>query len=533
MQRILIAIFTFLSCLSFSQKTTTFFFHLDKNTIKYKTTSDSIDLKVYQHKALTSFKTEGYVGITITDSTQKKNEYHFWMTFEKRYKKVILTNANQKYSTDFRNTYSQINKKITTLENNGYPFAQILITHQSEKNNSLILDFKIDSGQFIIIDKIHLKSQDKFNEKTILNLIDLRTGEPYNENRLKKITQILLASGLYSTLREPEVLFKKGKAEIFIYFKKSKSSSADGYVGLLQDKTTQKVTLNGYVNLHLKNALNRGELINLNWKSNPDKTQNLKFNFAYPFIFNTPFGVETDLNLHKQDSSFVKSLANFGINYQQAFYEIGIYNQIENSNVLIKNSIYNILTYSKNTIGLKVLLKPQFVGKFNFYRPKIEVKNGFFSYKSDSINSVSNVSNFKYKIQVEQKFKFLNYFSFTNTSGYQGLNSSYTLSRNELVYFGGLKSVRGFYELELVGNSIFTALNEIEYQPISSLSFKLIYDYSSFKNGNQFFTNSFGFGFGLLNENSVLEIIIANGSINNAQLDFANTKIHIGFSSSF
>jgi len=533
MQRILIAIFTLISCFGFSQKTSTLFFHLDKNAIKYKTTSDSIDFKTYQQKALIRFKIEGYVGITITDSTQNKNEYHFWMTFEKKYKRVILTNGNQKYSTDFKNAYAQINKKITTLENNGYPFTKIIVSDQIEKKKSLIINYKIDSGQYVIVDKIHLKSQDKFNEKTILNLIDLRAGEAYNENKLKKITQLLLASGLYGTIREPEVLFKKGKAEIFIYFKKSKSSSADGYVGLLQDKTTQKVTLNGYVNLHLKNALNRGELINLNWKSNPDKTQNLKFNFAYPFIFNTPFGVETDLNLHKQDSSFVKSLANFGINYQQAFYEIGIYNQIEKSNVLVKNSIYNILTYSKNTIGLKVLLKPQFVGKFNFYRPKIELKNGFFSYKSDSVNSASNVSNFKYKIQIEQKFKFLNYFSFTNTSGFQGLNSSYNLSRNELVYFGGLKSVRGFYELELVGNSIFTALNEIEYQPISSLSFKLIYDYSSFKNGNQFYTNSFGFGFGLLNENSVLEIIIANGSINNATLDFANTKIHIGFSSSF
>ena len=106
-------------------------------------------------------------------------------------------------------------------------------------------------------------------------------------------------------------------------------------------------------------------------------------------------------------------------------------------------------------------------------------------------------------------------------------------SKNELIYFGGLKSVRGFYELELVGNHIFTSLNEIEYQPLSILSFKLIYDYSSFQNNGNFHSNSFGFGFGLLNENSVLEIIIANGVINSSVLDFGNTKIHIGFKSNF
>jgi hemolysin activation/secretion protein len=285
--------------------------------------------------------------------------------------------------------------------------------------------------------------------------------------------------------------------------------------------------------LNLTNTLNRGEFLNLNWKSNPDKTQNLKFNFAYPYIFNTPIGVETDLNLHKQDTSFVKSLANFGINFQQPFYQVGIFNQIEKSSILTNNTTYQIRNFSKNTTGLKLMFRPQFTGKLSLYQPKISTKFGLFNYKSDSISSIANTTNLSYLVQLEQKINFFKYFSFTNTSGIQGMNSSYVLSRNELIYFGGLKSVRGFYELELVGNHLFTTLNEIEYQPLSILSFKLLYDYSSFENNGKFHSNSFGFGFGLLNKNSVLEIIIANGVINSSNVDFANTKIHIGFSSSF
>lgn len=533
MQKIIGIIFLLLSVVSYSQETTTLFFHVDKKSEKYKIISDSFNINEFKQKAFISFQLQGYVGLSIKDTTYKKDETHYWLSFDKRFKKIILTDSTKKTSTTFEDTYFQINKRLDYLEDTGYPFAKLLITHQEVEKNKLLIYYKVDSGEFVVIDKIHLKSIDKFNNKTILNLIDLKVGEPYNENKLKKVSNILSASGLYKTIREPEVLFKKGKAEVFVYFKKEKSSSADGYVGLLQDKTTQKISLNGYINLHLNNSLNKGEMVNLNWKSNPDKTQNLKFNFAYPFILNTPIGIDTDLNLHKQDTSFIKSLANFGINYQHAFYQFGVYNQIEKSSLLNQNSIYQIRNYSKNTVGIKLIFRPQFVRKMKFYSPIIELKNGFFNYKSDSITSLTTTTNLSYHIKLRQQFKFLNYFKFTNQSSIQGMNSSYNLSRNELIYFGGLKSVRGFYELELVGNQVFAFLNEIEYQPISALSFKLIYDYSSYKNSGNFHTNSFGFGFGLLNENSVLEIIIANGVVNDATFDFSNTKIHIGFSSSF
>lgn len=107
------------------------------------------------------------------------------------------------------------------------------------------------------------------------------------------------------------------------------------------------------------------------------------------------------------------------------------------------------------------------------------------------------------------------------------------MSRNELIYFGGLKSLRGFYELELNGNNVFIVQNEIEYQPLPILSFKVLYDYSTYSYLGQNYTNSFGFGFGLLSENSKLEIIVANGTVNNSGFALSNTKIHIGFSSHF
>jgi hypothetical protein len=518
---------------SYAQDIKQVYFHIDKKSIKYPLKKDSLALYHLKQKAFNQFAINGYVGLKIEDSLTKKNNLHYFLSADTYFKKIILQTDQQQIISDFEHTPYQINKQITNLENSGFPFAKIDLIDQRIKNNKLYLTYRIDSGQFVSIDKIHVKSNDPFNQKTILNLIGLESGDPYSENKLRKIDGLLNASNLYSLVRPPEVLFFNNKAEIYLYIKKEKASSADGYVGLLQDKNTQKLSLNGYINLKLQNTLNRAELLNLNWKANPDQTQKLVANLDYPFLFNSPFGISGDLNLHKQDTTFVRSNLIGGLNYKQAFFQIGIYNQFENSFLIDTNYQQDFRSYKKNTIGTKLILSPQFVGKFNFYRPKIELMTGFFQYKSDSIVATVNTGNIKFDGSIEQKIKFYNYFTFTNKSSYQFIKSSYNLSRNELIYFGGLKSLRGFYELELTGNNVFIMQNEISYQPLSILSFKVLYDFSTYEFNKRFTTNSLGFGFGLINNNSILEIIIANGVVNNAPVALSNTKIHIGFSSNF
>src|SRR5690606_21296218 len=81
---------------------------------------------------------------------------------------------------DFITTATALDKEITYLENNGFPFAQLIITEQFEADDHLTLKYKIDSGTYFIIDKIHLKSNDKFHDKTVLNLIGIQEGDKYN-----------------------------------------------------------------------------------------------------------------------------------------------------------------------------------------------------------------------------------------------------------------------------------------------------------------------------------------------------------------
>lgn len=519
---------------TFAQSNEKWYLLINGDKIKLDLSSDSLLNQKKTHNAINQLSMSGYVGLHITDTLVENKKHYILLDYSKKIKKVMLINKNESIHTNYNQLVNDINNQIVDLENNGFPFASVTFTQQEIKENTLYLTYEIDSGAYFKIDHIYIKSQDKINENHILNIVNIKAGDAYNESKIKKIKQLLINSGFYELMRPVELVFKPEKTDVYIYLKKKSASSTDGYVGIVQDNTTQKTTLNGYVNLDLQNNLNQGESFVLNWKNSVDETQNLNIEFDYPYLFHTPFGVESDLSLLKQDTTFITLTANFGVYYNYSAIKLGLYNEIKSSNLLSDTVLADFTTYRKNTIGIKLEYTPILSDVWTFYQPEILLKNGVYNYQSDSIQQRTQVKNFSYLYQIKQSFKFLKYFTYTNTFLTEGLTANYDISENEKIYFGGLKSVRGFYELELIGNEVYALLNEIKFEPISGLQLKILYDYSNFKANNiTNYTNSVGFGFGLTSNNTILEIIIANGMLNDNPFSVSNTKIHLGFTTTF
>jgi hypothetical protein len=534
-----IVFLTILGSSVYGQEGKVVYFHLDKITLKEKSSTDSL-LQIYSREnALTSFMLNGYVGVFPTDTIAKKNTIHYYFDYTHLFKKIILIpeGKKEKHISSEKNLYrgaSELNSQLNDLENNGYPFAQLKIVNQVEKGDRLELTYKIDSGAFYTIEKIHLKSQTDFHTKTVMNIIGIKAGDTYDESKIRAISTILLNSSIFYSPRAPELIFRADKAELYVYFEKKKSSNADGFIGFQQDQFTNQLTLNGYLNIELKNALNRAETIHLNWKNNPDKTQNLRTIIEYPYLFSSPFGIGTEIDLQKQDTSFVRSDLLFELAYRNPQFKISIFDQIEASNTLSSIPIPGFRDFSKNTIGATVQYRPFLANRFSFYHPQFTISGGVFNYRADTLSdNTRKIANHKYRFKYEHRIDFLRFFHLNNSIQLQGLASSVGLARNEYIYFGGLQSVRGFYELELAGRENWILRNEIEFQPVALLSLKLIYDYSNFRNEIHNYTHSIGFGFALINNDSQLEIIVANGKLNDNPFSVSGSKVHIGFRSNF
>lgn len=530
----------FYSPTSIAQTSSNIYFHIDKITIKEKVILDSTkNNEKYFARALNEFALNGYIGIKAKDTIVKGNGTHYYYSYQEKFDKILLINSKKKRNNEtkassFQNVSNNINKELNYLENNGYPFAQIEFTEQTEKENTLVLSYKIDSGNSYYINKIHIKSENKIHDKTLLNVIGIHVGDVYNEKKISNIPSLLSASKLYKIIRPTQVLFKKNSADLYLYIAKEKSSNADGYIGFQQDQETNKLVLNGYINLQLYNSFNRAEIIDLRWKSNPDKTQDFKGRIEYPYLFNTPLGVGSQLELRKQDSTFLRTDIVLNLSYNHPIAKFTVFDQIESSSVLRESAPSEFRNYRKNTIGASLLLKPPKIAAAPFYHPELFLLGGFYNYRDDTIDdNKSKITNRKYEIGYAHRIDFLKSFHLNNTIKFQGLGSNISLSRNELIYFGGLNTVRGFYELELSGNDVWIFKNELEFTPIELLSIFVLYDYSAFKQNGLRQTNSLGFGFGLNNKNTRLEIVVANGVLDNNPVDLTQTKIHLGFKSTF
>jgi len=505
-------------------------FHIDKKHIKQKLNSSKDSVPSAKSKVFSQLKMEGYVGLSIKDSSLEKATWHYYLTYDKQFKSVELRSKNDSQKSTLSSTLSDINLFLENLENNGYPFAKITVESLEETDKSLIVNYQIDSGHFYTISKIHFKSNDPFNEATLSNIIDLSKGEIYDESKIRNLGNIINNSELYTLLRSPEILFKEKDAELYIYFKKKKSSNADGFIGFQQNAASQKLELNGNINLRLKNALNRAELLNFNWKSNPDKSQNLFIDFKYPYLINLPFGVSSNMTIQKQDTTFLRNTFYGSLQYLTPYYSTGAFIQFDNSFLLGDATLPNFTAFSKNIYGLESSFKSY---NSKRYQANLNFKIGLFNFSSDSLESETSTSNLLLEAALQQDYQIFKPFYFRSTLAIKQVNTSYRVSDNELFYFGGLKSVRGFYELELNGNTVFYALNAIEFKPVSALSFQLIYDYSQFHSNGFNRTHSLGLGFNLNNDNNALSFVIANGVLNDNPIDLRNTKLHIGLISNF
>ena len=515
------------------------FYHVDKLTYKAKSSEDSTRLKKNEVLAITYFNMNGFNGVILEKTEHKRNGIHHYYQYEHQFKKIEVVPENGRKSdiavnNNYLNTFATLDKQIKSLENSGFPFANIEIVKQEEKADKLTLTYQIDSGAYVIIDKVTIKSKTPFHEKTVLSSIGIKPGDRYNEQKIKNIEEIIKNGSTYNLIQPVEVLFRKGTAEIYLFIEKKKSSNADGYVGFQQDRITDRLVLNGYINLQLLNALNRAEIIDLNWRNSPTKTQDLKAKFEYPYLFGSPIGIGADVDLQKQDTSFVRSNVQFELIYRNPQFRVSLYNQIETSSTISGTPIPGFRDYAKNTIGLSVGYAPFLPDQLKFYHPKIIVSAGVFNYRADTLeDQQKTTANRKYEAKYSHTIDLGRFFYINNSLSFQGLNSSLELARNEFIYFGGLQNVRGFYELELAGKSIWIVQNEFEFKPFQQLSMKVLYDYANFTNQTKNYSHSVGFGFGFINNNSQLDIIVANGKLNENPFLLSDTKIHIGFKSSF
>ncbi|UPT67414.1 MAG: BamA/TamA family outer membrane protein [Sphingobacteriales bacterium JAD_PAG50586_3] len=445
---------------------------------------------------------------------------------------------------------------VKYCEDNGYPFANVKLDSITiDTAKAMQASLVLEKGKMFKIDSIVVKGTSKISKPYLYSYLGVRPGDLYSESEVQRIALRIKELPFVKEIKPAEVLFGDKGAKIVLYIDDRKASTFNGILGFLpnSDPTKTKPLLTGELHLKLNNALNRGELIDINWRKLQAATQYLDVKLAYPYLFSTNFGLDGNLNLYKRDTTFLNLVRGIGVqyllkggNYLKFFVEnrsstllntVGLENvQVLPPNADISTTLYGVeiradkLDYRYNPRkGYSIYVKAG-IGAKNIKRnDKInpEVYEGL-KLRSTQVNSELQAS---YYFPLSKR-------SVIKTGVQAGYQFNQNLFVNELYRLGGLNLLRGYTDESVFvsGYSIFT----LEYRFLLEQNSYLFaftdggyYQRKVVQGFNDFVPYSFGAGISFETKIGIFSLAYALGNEFDNNIQFRNAKIHFGITNYF
>ncbi|MHB8259550.1 MAG: POTRA domain-containing protein [Bacteroidia bacterium] len=398
-----------------------------------------------------------------------------------------------------------IDRILVYYENNGYPFARVKLDSVLIQDNAISAQIKVSKQRVVTIDSVVIVGNVNIHKKYLYRYLHIKQGSLYNEQQIKQIEQRIKQLPFITQKRQQVVKITDKVTKLILFLDKMNSNQTDGIVGL-QPSPNGKTVLTGNVNLKLYNSIFRsGELFSLNWQRLQYQTQNFNTNIVYPYLFNTPLGVDYALTIYKRDTTYINVQNNIGIQY--------LFNGLNYFKVFFKQNTSNLLSTSA-LIGASVL--PDYANisvnsyGVSFFYERLNYK--FNPRSGISINIISSIGTRQvkenaqldptlyrgiklYSTQYQTEGNVAYYipifkFSCIKMAFQGGTINSPQLFTNELYRIGGLKSMPGINEQSIYASSYGIANLEYHFLFEQNSAFLLFGNYGWFQNNSYNFSTS-------------------------------------------
>jgi translocation and assembly module TamA len=458
------------------------------------------------------------------------------------------------------------NAILTAAENNGYPFASLAFDSiSSSEPGTVNARIKLDLHTYFTIDSIGIWGDTVVNRNFLYNYLGFRPGDPYNEALVKQIDRKLDQLQFLKRTGPSRVYFIYNKVLIIVRLEERKSSRFDGIVGLApnSENTDGGLLLTGEVNLDIQNILSQGVEMKLFWKSFLNNSQELKLNFASPFILRTPLGPEVGLDFMRFDTLFTDLQWKAGLKYQlNNGLQLGFVYEQRNTGLLgvdtvsirntrrlpngnptlsrmygmqlalssldkVDNPRKGVRLRVEGLIGNKQILRDNRVEAVQFVNTEGQSYSVY-----DSLNEFNRQSKYTYHVETYLPVGKRSTLAF-HINGRHWLSPEVFF--NELYRFGGYATLKGFDENAFFAASMTIANLEWRYLYSEGGFAGVFFNVARYSRPETIGTEAFmdwPYGFGAIARievgNGLLNIAYALGSEQNNPLQFRTAKVHFG-----
>jgi outer membrane protein assembly factor BamA len=455
------------------------------------------------------------------------------------------------------------NNLLLYLADHGYPFAGVQL-------DSIQLQQQLISGKLVVnkgiaykLDSIHVVGGARIAESFLHRYLDLPQGSVYRLSGFDGMSARLRELPYLEEVQPWALRFGGNGANIDLYLEPRKSSQVNVLLGLLPSTDQSggnKFQVTGEANLNLKNALGAGETIGLNWQQLQVKSPRLNLVFQQPYTFGSAFGISTQFDLFKKDSSFLTINGQLGLQYALSARQTGkVFLQLFRSNLIsvdtqkikftkalppdVDMGILNLgvdyelysTNYRRNPRRGWEVYSAVTAGTRKIKRNNVilDIKDPAFNY--GKLYDTVDLSSYQFRL----KARIAKFFPVGRQATVQLLcNAAWVQSpalyRNELFQIGGYKLMRGFDEESIYSSKYL--VNTLEYRYLVGINsyFFVFTDFglSGNNSNNKKVNNSLlGMGVGIAFETAAgfFNLSLAAGKTNETKLNLRQTKIHLGY----
>ena len=439
-------------------------------------------------------------------------------------------------------------KVISYLENNGYPFANSKLDSVKIEGELIKAKLSVEKNIFVKLDSLVLEGNQVTSIKFLSKYLGIRNGMPYNENAYKNISIKLKQLPFLTEKKSPVLRLTDKQNKLYLFLEKKNASQFDGIIGLLPNDKG-KTVFTGDVKIKLVNALlKNAETIDINWRRLQSQTQDLKARIIYPYIVGLPIGLDYTIKLYKRDTTFIDINNNIGLNYYyQGLNHFKVFYKQRNANLISTSGLENVIILPEYADIIT-----QSYGLGWFYE---NLDYRFNPRKGISINLQGSAGN--RTIKRNPKINELVYQNLQlKTSQYQAegeltayfpiiknniikVSTSFgsifggNLYRNELHRIGGLKSLRGFDEESVFASTYIIPTLEYRFLFEKNSNFFVFADGCWYENNsnNKYYNDSpigFGAGMNFDTKAGIFNLSYGIGKQMGNPIDFRTGKIHAG-----
>ena len=428
----------------------------------------------------------------------------------------------------FSDTASLLNQLVAASAQIGYPFASFEL-HPIERNGeALKARLDIDLGELRTLDALKIEGYDRFPDAFLKQTGRFFLKKPFQERSLQKIHQSFKKLPFVTAIRDPEVLFAKDSTIAYLYFKRKANNYVEGFLGF-ESKNSGGIRFNGNLVVRLLNNLHQGEQLNLLYKNDGDLQRNFSISLQWPYVFRSPIGTETGLEIFTRDSSFVtsKQFLKLSVPLRQ---DLRVWTGIEFFSGSSLEITPTLPSFQKTSFRLEI--EKEFAAYDAYFATRSYIK-GQAAWGKRTVDS-QQASQYHLGLSSQYILSLSDRSQYIARLGGQALVGD-VLYIHELFRLGGILSLRGFSDNQfqtdryLLLNQEYRYLLSPESYLLGLVDNALVHDETL---GNQWLLG-IGVGLGIRTGGGMLQLQYVLGKTPQLPFSFKDAKVHLRFSSFF